>query len=86
IHVVDRPTLFTDTWIKNLVMPHTLLIVDYYTPEDKDYKKAISDSVSEIASQRRRAPNQTTADDLAAEEQISREWSLALSQTGEQIK
>ncbi|HCT9166087.1 TPA: type IV secretion system protein VirB4 [Enterococcus faecalis] len=86
VHVIDRPTIFTDTWIKQLVSPNTTLIADYYTPEYKNYKKEISDSISEISSQKKRAQTMTEFDELDTEEQISRQWSLALSQTGEQIK
>lgn len=86
VHVIDRPTIFTDNWVKQLVSPNTTLIVDYYTPEERNYKQEISDSISEISSQKRRAQTTSEYDELAAEEQISREWSLSLSQTGEQMK
>lgn len=85
VHVIDRPTIFTDTWIKQLVSPNTTLIADYYTPEYKNYKKKFQILLVKFLL-KKRAQTMTEFDELDTEEQISRQWSLALSQTGEQIK
>lgn len=86
IHVIDRPSVFVDFWIEQLsIQDNTIVIVDYYTP-NKEYKKKLSDSISELQSRAKKATKQSEADDYMVDAEESRVWYQNMSKNNEKIK
>lgn len=87
IHVVEKPTQFSNFWLYELgSIDNTITIYDYGVDDQTNYGSVTSDSIEELLVQLARAQTQAEKDDINNEVAILRQLTQDINRNGEQIK
>lgn len=87
IHFISLPDEFTDFWVTELnSFENTMLVLDHYIDESKDYTKMAKDSIKELTVQYNKTFDETEKDDIETDLAILRGLSQDMKRKGVKIR